>query len=304
MPRIMLAVAALALALPAMATSYDSRTYIGCYSSAPTDISATSYNVLTRTSCENSCTADEWNYAWWSESNGCICTAETDDSSLDVLEDSDDGSESDTYDNPVCSDDDYYVVSLTTSFTFGGCYDAYDDTSVTTNKGSYPPAQCFAQCASSELAFVYATSSGFECYCADVDVDDKFNANDDGVPCDWYTFMAWSHTPDAAASSLARRQLAARAAMARRAQPALCPAGKTACSIADSTHGYECIDTLSELESCGGCTTFELGNSNATAGVDCSALTGVALGATTCALGKCEVYACQRGYTLVDGACV
>jgi hypothetical protein len=33
-----------------------------------------------------------------------------------------------------------------------------------------------------------------------------------------------------------------------------CPAGRTACSISyDRADGYECIDTDTELESCGGC---------------------------------------------------
>ncbi|RSH90824.1 hypothetical protein EHS25_009999 [Saitozyma podzolica] len=64
----------------------------------------------------------------------------------------------------------------------------------------------------------------------------------------------WSHTPGSAASGLTRR---------RRALPArtLCPSQYTACNV-PGTNGtaYECIDVMSELESCGGCIEGEYDN--------------------------------------------
>ncbi|WVR06157.1 hypothetical protein IAU60_003187 [Kwoniella sp. DSM 27419] len=38
--------------------------------------------------------------------------------------------------------------------------------------------------------------------------------------------------------------------------------------------------------------------------LSCSVLPGAAFGATTCDKGRCEVFACDEGYDLVDGVCV
>lgn len=48
-------------------------------------------------------------------------------------------------------------------------------------------------------------------------------------------------------SSVARRSVRGKGS-----RPALCPLFLTACHIEDN-EGYECLDTRSELESCGGC---------------------------------------------------
>ncbi|KAG7561961.1 hypothetical protein FFLO_02601 [Filobasidium floriforme] len=79
-----------------------------------------------------------------------------------------------------------------------------------------------------------------------------------------------------------------------------CPGRLQACSVngtasLDHSWSYECIDTQSELESCGGCaSTGE--------GVDCTALPGVR--AVTCNAGQCEAYNCATGFKLVDSVCV
>ncbi|KAL7410788.1 hypothetical protein BDY24DRAFT_417642 [Mrakia frigida] len=79
---------------------------------------------------------------------------------------------------------------------------------------------------------------------------------------------------------------------------ALCPAGLTPCSVGFGRDGaYECLDTQSELESCGGCRSTGLGT-------DCSALTGVRMGAATCDRGRCVVSACRAGFKLKDGRCL
>ncbi|GAA6063553.1 hypothetical protein JCM10212_002665 [Sporobolomyces blumeae] len=67
----------------------------------------------------------------------------------------------------------------------------------------------------------------------------------------------------------------------------LCPLGETACPIFPRMGTYECIDTSSELENCGGCASKSLGE-------DCTSLQG-ALG-VTCQSGKCNVFTCQSGY--------
>ncbi|WWC90260.1 uncharacterized protein L201_005193 [Kwoniella dendrophila CBS 6074] len=80
-----------------------------------------------------------------------------------------------------------------------------------------------------------------------------------------------------------------------------CPKGLKPCPISkDDLYGdYECIDTTSELESCGGCI-----HGRHTRGIDCTAMPGVLPGFVTCSDGKCVVSGCEDGFTLVDGECV
>ncbi|KAF9515657.1 hypothetical protein BS47DRAFT_775421 [Hydnum rufescens UP504] len=56
--------------------------------------------------------------------------------------------------------------------------------------------------------------------------------------------------------------------------------------------GFECLDTRSHLESCGGC-TLAFGTNEAT-GQDCTAIPGV-LG-VLCEESKCVVHSCRRGW--------
>ncbi|KAI5476046.1 hypothetical protein MNV49_000475 [Pseudohyphozyma bogoriensis] len=69
--------------------------------------------------------------------------------------------------------------------------------------------------------------------------------------------------------------------------------GTTACPL--NGGGYECVDTNSSLESCGGC-------SLATGGVDCSALPFVS--DVECSEGVCVIGACMPGTVLMDGKCL
>ncbi|GAA5820077.1 hypothetical protein JCM10212_006428 [Sporobolomyces blumeae] len=64
----------------------------------------------------------------------------------------------------------------------------------------------------------------------------------------------------------------------------LCPAGHSACEV-EGTLGYECIDTASSLEMCGGCPGV---------GVDCTALPGVE--GVGCVMGECEIWSCMDGF--------
>lgn len=80
---------------------------------------------------------------------------------------------------------------------------------------------------------------------------------------------------------------------ARRAM-GLCPLGQTRCSVG-LREGHECIDTQTNLESCGACLSE--------GGVDCSRLMGAALD-VACVAGRCRSSACFKGYELMDGACI
>lgn len=83
------------------------------------------------------------------------------------------------------------------------------------------------------------------------------------------------HSIEAQASGLARRQLQVEVRRSRKADNTLCPASLTACRVSGTEDGYEvrslllrrdfdgrlthppcysqCLDTQTELESCGGC---------------------------------------------------
>ncbi|KAB5595774.1 Pria protein [Ceratobasidium theobromae] len=70
----------------------------------------------------------------------------------------------------------------------------------------------------------------------------------------------------------------------------MCPAGLTACSIAGlSKDEYECVDTLADLKSCGGCLSVGTGQ-------DCTAIPHV--GVSSCTGGSCVVLSCEQGYTI------
>jgi hypothetical protein len=77
----------------------------------------------------------------------------------------------------------------------------------------------------------------------------------------------------------------------------LCPTGLDACPISGLTTEYECLDTSTELESCGGCASVGQGQ-------DCTAIKGA--WNVGCDKGRCKVYTCFAGFLLsADGtSCV
>ncbi|KDQ57894.1 hypothetical protein JAAARDRAFT_206682 [Jaapia argillacea MUCL 33604] len=79
----------------------------------------------------------------------------------------------------------------------------------------------------------------------------------------------------------------------RKSAKLLCQPGWSACKPpGGSTHVWECIDTQTDLESCGGCP--ESLDLSGTPGVDCSALRGVH--DVSCLHGTCVVHRCKPGY--------
>jgi len=82
----------------------------------------------------------------------------------------------------------------------------------------------------------------------------------------------------------------------------LCPSGQEVCGGFSGPKSYECIDTKTTLDSCGGC-VFPLSGRNAT-GTDCSAILGAAN--VRCIDSKCAVMSCMAGWNLPeDGqACI
>jgi len=78
---------------------------------------------------------------------------------------------------------------------------------------------------------------------------------------------------------------------------ARCPFGFEKCGVpgrGSNRPGYECLDTRSNLESCGGCTTPLAGM--AATGRDCSAIANVS--SVRCVSSQCVIEACRPGYIL------
>ena len=84
----------------------------------------------------------------------------------------------------------------------------------------------------------------------------------------------------------------------RRRATMACRMGQTACLIDSkaSVLKTECLDLLTTLDSCGGCTTEGQGT-------DCTLIPGVE--DVSCEYGSCKVYSCERGFKVENGtACV
>jgi hypothetical protein len=84
------------------------------------------------------------------------------------------------------------------------------------------------------------------------------------------------------------------------AEGAACARGYSACPVPGlyKVGMYECLDTSTNVESCGGCMTPFPGNA---AGVDCSAIVGAE--EVDCIQGACKVVSCEPGFLLVGNAC-
>jgi len=70
----------------------------------------------------------------------------------------------------------------------------------------------------------------------------------------------------------------------------VCPSRLQACPVSSEPGAYqECVDTATELESCGGCTTLGKGQ-------NCNKIEGA--WNVACEQGTCKVYTCEGGYKL------
>ncbi|WWC85466.1 uncharacterized protein L201_000330 [Kwoniella dendrophila CBS 6074] len=83
----------------------------------------------------------------------------------------------------------------------------------------------------------------------------------------------------------------------------ICPRNKEVCEISFGSSRksslFECINTQTDLESCGGCMIPAKGK---LAGQDCTSIPNIS--AVSCQSGQCVVESCEKGYTLVNGECV
>ncbi|OCF62283.1 hypothetical protein L486_01951 [Kwoniella mangroviensis CBS 10435] len=142
----------------------------------------------------------------------------------------------------------------------------------------------------------------FNCICLNESLDLEGEAQQCGQSG---LYFAYIHTPASSASTVERRRRRLER-MKRDEQLRLnrfCPSRLEACVVPGSEDSLECIDTSSELESCGGCLYGSYSNSTSSNGTDCSTLSGAAFGGSTCFDGRCQISACEEGFKIVDGRC-
>ncbi|OCF34744.1 hypothetical protein I316_03788 [Kwoniella heveanensis BCC8398] len=143
---------------------------------------------------------------------------------------------------------------------------------------------CFTACNSFTYAYVRPITTPldqpnmFNCTCSNLDI--ALAPPQIQVPCGANMWFGYSH-PTSTPSGFVKRQ-ERRAALMKRSQEkeqVYCPLGTTACRVAtrfrvqgddsydqagpEGNEAYECLDTASELESCGGCLYGDFGG-NAT----------------------------------------
>ncbi|WWD04760.1 hypothetical protein V865_002831 [Kwoniella europaea PYCC6329] len=196
-----------------------------------------------------------------------------------------------------------HVRVTKTSFDYVACLDSaafesdgYEDTQVSN------PKDCLAACASAAFATFRGTlSATYTCHCAQEGLQSTGNSG----TCAANEYFVFDHSPEAQASSLARRrsrETREYKAQQQQRRTEYCPYGLTACNVGGYSGNYECLDIHSELESCGGCMYGQYGNATAVVGQDCTNI-GATLGASSCVNGQCVALACKRGLKLVDGKC-
>ncbi|WVQ83953.1 hypothetical protein IAT38_006098 [Cryptococcus sp. DSM 104549] len=213
------------------------------------------------------------------------------------------------------------VFATSSTYTFSGCYAAAGLVSGVINTATgvlgttvSSPRACFDRCKSTQAAYfvpyIFSTSltPRYGCACGD-------ETTVSGIPtvCGQGFFYAYDHPAGAAASSLPKRKRNYERIMAQKRTETIkerawdCPTGMRACNVDGVTEAWECVDPTSDLESCGGCTygDFVKGSTNTEAtGFDCTSIPGVLRGSVTCSAGRCEAFACKRGWTLRDGECI
>ncbi|KAI9632781.1 uncharacterized protein MKK02DRAFT_41092 [Dioszegia hungarica] len=210
----------------------------------------------------------------------------------------------------TCAAGDYSLYRLNSEWQSDSvaCNSEYAATRPRTSVEIVPSlGECFRLCVTYPAMVVVPSprTGGFSCQCAQAILDPV------AATCQQDTGFAYRRSAAAAASGVYRRSLKDTASrkLAARQNHKYCPASLQPCRISGSNpDAYECMDTQYELESCGGCAMGEFGssgNSTATAaGIDCTRLTGVPMGAVSCLEGKCVAYACKKGFTLQSGGCV
>ncbi|KAL7424882.1 hypothetical protein Q5752_000568 [Cryptotrichosporon argae] len=276
-------------------------------------------NVPTASDCAADCASRSYEYAYYYPGFPlCYCDHNSPTGAeLDTMTQTLTGTTA-TY---TCGQDQDWEVYVSDTTYSASQVDGLCQTTLTTDPAlAYESADsieaCLKQCEEYDNA-VYTMTSGasVECACFDsastiVDASAVGTCASSSVY--WLQHTAGAYVTDYGpgvagpqASAWAKRhtrQLAMRSLAARRLA---CPAPATACIVGDDAASFECLDTRTELEACGGCTAGTYGDATAPVGVDCTTLPGVATDAVTCQAGQCVAYACRSGWALAaNGTCI
>ncbi|BEI80815.1 hypothetical protein CcaverHIS002_0113440 [Cutaneotrichosporon cavernicola] len=212
-----------------------------------------------------------------------------------------------------------------TDLVFGGCY-ATNPTAINTFAVA-SQADCFAACGGNKQVSMRVSGMTEQCGLLGGLVGALFGGRSGGtwqcscsntaptgqmVNCNSITSesgtcllggktrnFAWNvYNRDVTPSGLRRR----REFRPRVASETYCPLPKLACHV-PGTGSFECLDTATELEACGGCPS---GNfiDGVVSGTDCTSLPGVAMNRISCISGQCVASACHSNYDLINGECV
>ncbi|WVR09586.1 hypothetical protein IAU60_006656 [Kwoniella sp. DSM 27419] len=238
------------------------------------------------TACAQAAPQSGATHSYFQKSTGtCQCTAKYNYNSQN------DYGNADNCANPA----DYDSRLISTSFHLVGCYSTAPTTGLTSTTKSGPNG-CLTSCSKTTQAGFYLGSDPnvYGCFCGAGQYTNQ-------VQCGPGAYFVYQHSLSDASAGLARRRREERYNREQKKfQP--CPQGWTACVVPGfSVDTYECIDTSSDLESCGGCLAGTYHVRDAPVGEDCSR--GAAIGHSTCVNGQCEISKCKKGFSLIKGHC-
>ncbi|GFZ46250.1 hypothetical protein JCM24511_04497 [Saitozyma sp. JCM 24511] len=280
--------------------------YVGCFPSSDVTGFTPPTSGLTQPSngaCIAACQANSQGYSYYIASTShCYCSASTVFPTPGDLQQG-------TVGNPGgCSSGLAIATRIPTSFSFDGCF-VLDVSLFNPPIEVSRPDVCFSDCANFDFAVIgglpTTPNSLMDCYCGN-----GVNLGVTAIRCPAHGVLvqdgAYFYDDHHGSHGFSRRKALEQAVLKQQAAN-ICPAGLKPCHIdgADDK-AFECIDPVSDIESCGGCVfgEFETGSSNSTVGVNCLDAPGQALGGVTCSSGQCEVSKCKPGYHLKSGKCV
>ena len=263
--------------------------FIGCVSAAFDLFGGDHFMTSTHAQCQQTCASRGATYSYYCDTifKKCICSDSPPKNKKIVL----------TKGPQKCKLS-YYGTHLGTDYQYQRCDKECKVKTSMTKVNS--PGECFEQCKNYNYAIVRPIakflSKNWGCACGNSPA-----GGGQALLCGSLSdYVYWQPNAGPVPSGLRKRD-AFRAEIAEKR--GLCPGGQTACRVA-SGEGYECVDTSSELESCGGCVHGEWESKNSKAsqayGVDCTSLPAVLPGSVTCNAGRCQVSACEEGFKPVQ----
>ncbi|KAK8846635.1 hypothetical protein IAR55_005722 [Kwoniella newhampshirensis] len=281
--------------------------------------------VTDLTSCQNTCAQGGFTYAYFSVSlatgNNCQCGNDNNFVSANAFV-------SPSIASTCVGTNLAVVVNVRSAFQQTGCLSVGSLTGglIGTLTGGLlgatvnNPGACFSRCTLAATVYVIpynllGITPTYGCVCGGPGGSVDNNAL---VQCGLGTYQRFTRSAAAVASGLTRRkrQVEVTSEQTRRNQVLKrkwdCPRGMTACNVSGIKDAWECVDPASDLESCGGCTfgnyvaqtVFSANETAIATGIDCTSLPGLLRGRVTCTSGRCEAFACKRGWTLIGGDCI